>query len=287
MIVLNIDFLRFSELDKYRAGFQACIKEAERYLSFPDINSAFVDSNREHNLRLLRHLEACLLEVELKNIPIAVDIPFLTKGKVSAKGKYSPNSQPKSHSANKFKPAPKPAEPPLVATHYLDEPLDYSMSTAIKCMEAMREPIAQCSSVRDEKIDMSSLYRTKVQMGPLPAFMPSTSDMQLVLPMMSAAAVMPQSDPPSDAPRFPEFLPDDNENAMDDTEWKFKELRKVLLGENDLPSTSTSCEVDVKAEMAKFEEFEAMSPPDFGNIEDMDEAIDIKAHLDDPMWRPW
>ncbi|XP_077299843.1 uncharacterized protein LOC143920764 [Arctopsyche grandis] len=240
---------------------------------------------RERHLRLLRHLEACLLEIELKRVPVPADVP------VSIKGKFCANSRPKSRSSvNKAKPAPKvrvAQEPPLVR---LNEPLDYSVSKAAKSMETVNEPIAKPSTTHADESNMTPQLNNNMQMSEFFVIKPATrSDMQLIFPTTSATEVsgLPRFDSPMGSSRCQRFVSDVNENAMDDTEWRFKELRKVLLNEPDSPPESAQPEEDVKPEMVKFEDFDDVSARDYGNMDVVEEAIDIKAQLDDPMWRPW
>lgn len=66
-----------SDIEKYKAGYNDCAKEVERFLSTPDIQTAtFPDLNElDFKLKLLRHLENCIFEIQPKELKTSEETP--------------------------------------------------------------------------------------------------------------------------------------------------------------------------------------------------------------------
>lgn len=271
-----------SDLDKYRAGFIACISEVERFLSIPDLTlSNFAEYvERDLKLKLLRHLEACELEIETKGDNNNVGKPTCskTKGQSSIqKGSSETGKATKGKSLQKCK-----LEPPLISA---DQPLDFSIATGQteKLIPELPSYINLPIPIIDNRqpifahqtaaIGQCTETLTALKKDQYILLFPKYLDLNET--KFSTGYVTPASI--------------NNGNSILDIlegEKRLAEKRKMTIDQDEPQKKVLAHVKDIKVEDQFNPTIEFQNSLDISD--DIDEPLDVKVdNFDDPMWRPW
>lgn len=278
-------------MDTYRAGFIACISEVERFLSIPDLTlSNFAEYvERDLKLKLLRHLEACELEIEAKGNNNNEEKATTSKTKTQSSNNHkgttetckSTTTNTKARSSQKCK-----QEPPLVSA---DQPLDFSKATGNSSDKIKPE-------MPNYTINVPILDNQRPIYTHQAANLEDRTEAMTTLKKDQYILLFPKFLELNDSKFAAEYitpgLPNINNNGnsiMDilDNKKKSAGKRKTAVDREEPSKKMLTNVKDIKIEEDQFnltEEF----PTSFDNNDDIDEPLDVKVdNFDDPMWRPW